>query len=83
MPCLNQKQRCRARGMDRQTGNPRVNTGKALLAAVGVAAVGAQSPYPSDDRGQAGKDLPHVIRYQGVDVGTVWGQTKRLLHGIV
>ena len=32
--------------MDRQTGNPRVNTSKALLATVGIAAVGAQSPYP-------------------------------------
>ena len=65
--------------MDRQTGNPRVNTGIALFAAVGVAAVSAQSPYPTYDRGQAGKDLPHIIRDQGVDVGAVRGQAKRLL----
>jgi hypothetical protein len=46
---------------------------------MGVPAVGAKSPYPTDDRGQAGKDLPHIIRYQGVDIGAVRGQIKRLL----
>lgn len=65
--------------MDRQTGNPRVNMGIAFLATVRVAAVGAKSPYPTDDRGQAGKDLSHIIRNQGVDVGAVRRQTKGLL----
>ena len=69
--------------MDRQAGNPRVNTGKALFATVGVSAVGAQSPYPSNNRGQTGKDFPHIICYQGVDVSAVGRQTKRLLHSIV
>jgi hypothetical protein len=41
--------------------------------------VGAKSPYPTDDRGQAGKDLSHIIRNQGVDVGAVRRQTKGLL----
>ena len=41
-----------------------------------------RAPTP-DDRGQAGKDLPHIIGYQGVDVGAVGGQIKRILDGIV
>lgn len=48
--------------MNRQSGNPRVNTGIALLAAVGVAAVGAQSPYRQwQDRGQTGKSVGGII----------------------
>ena len=69
LPCLDQKKRSGASCMDRQAGNPRVNTGIALLAAVGVAAVGAQSPYPADDRGQAGKDLPHITCNRGAMPG--------------
>jgi hypothetical protein len=41
--------------MNRQSGNSRVNTGIALFASVGIAAMGAESPYPSVNRGQAGK----------------------------
>lgn len=72
LPCFDQEQGNRARGMNGKPCNSGINTGVAPLAAVGVARVRAQGTYPLDDSGKPAKGGPHISGDLRIEVRAIW-----------
>lgn len=73
LPGLDQKQGHRARRVQSQESNARVDPGKSTLTSMSVAAVSSERADPFDDRGQAAEHLSNI----GFDFGRKIASTRR------
>jgi hypothetical protein len=79
VPCVDQKKSDGAGGVDREASYARIDATVALLAAVRVAGVGAQSADTLGDRCQSAEDLADVVLL-GVSAARTSPRLLRLLR---